>query len=215
MKIRVVVLGSGGHARVVLSILKADPRIIVAGVVTADPEIEQFDGVAVLGGDECLPLLVGKGVTGFAVGVGSVGDSELRRRLYDDCLAAGLAPVNAIHQLADVDETVRMGHGTVVMSRAVIQVGGEIGNNVIINTSAVIGHDCVVRDHAHVSLGANLGGGVHVGEGAHIGMGASVRNGIIVGDNAVVGVGAAVVKDVPPAVVVVGVPARPLKTREP
>ncbi len=214
MKTNVVVLGSGGHARVVLSILLSTPGIRVAGIITADSGVEIVGGVPVLGGDECLPDLVRKGISGFVIGVGSVGDSSLRRKLYKDCLAVGLSPVNAIHGLADVDQSVRLGLGTVVMSRAVVQVGGDVGNNVIINTGAVIGHDCAIHDHAHVALGANLGGDVQVGEGAHIGMGASVRNGIVVGDRAIVGVGAAVVKDVQPDEVVVGVPARPLRKKE-
>ncbi len=214
MKTQVVVLGSGGHARVVLSILMSAPDMTVAGIVAANSKAEVVEGVPVLGGDECLPGLAEQGISSFIIGVGSVGDSSLRRELYDHCLAVGLSPVNAVHNLADVDRSVRIGTGTVVMSHAVIQVGGNVGDNVIINTGAIIGHDCVIQDHAHVALGANLGGEVQVGEGAHIGMGASVRNGIVVGENAIVGVGAAVVKDVSPGEVVVGVPAKPLRKKK-
>jgi UDP-perosamine 4-acetyltransferase len=76
----------------------------------------------------------------------------------------------------------------------------------------VVEHDCEIGDHVHVSVGARLGGGVRVGEATLIGLGAIVRHGISVGRMSIVGAGAVVVDDVPDGVVVVGTPARVVRT---
>lgn len=63
----------------------------------------------------------------------------------------------------------------------------------------------------HISPGAHLAGNVTVGEGTHIGVGVSVIPGCKIGEWSVIGAGAVVVEDIPPRVVAVGVPARPVR----
>ena len=95
---------------------------------------------------------------------------------------------------------------------SVINAGAVLGNNVILNTGAIVEHDCILGDHVHVATGACLASTVRVGRGAHIGAGATVRECISVGEGALVGAGAVVVIDVSEWTVVVGVPARPVRT---
>ena len=49
-------------------------------------------------------------------------------------------------------------------------------------------------------------------DGAHIGIGSIIMPGVIIGKGAIIGAGAVVTKDVPPYCVVVGVPAKVIKT---
>jgi acetyltransferase-like isoleucine patch superfamily enzyme len=79
-----------------------------------------------------------------------------------------------------------------------------------VNTAAIIEHDCVIGDHVHISPGVALGGGVRIGALAHLGLGAIALPGAAIGERAVVGAGSVVLKTVPPATTVVGVPARVL-----
>ena len=53
---------------------------------------------------------------------------------------------------------------------------------------------------------------IHIKKGAWIGAGASILAGVTVGEYAIVGAGAIVTKDVPDYAVVVGSPARVVKT---
>lgn len=211
--VRVVGLGAGGHARVVLEALLARGGSHVVGLLDPRPELAgtRVLGVPVLGGDELLARLHSEGIHHAFVGIGSVGDAGARRRVFESLERAGFDLVAAIHPSAVVSPSVQMGRGPIILAGSVINAGARLGDDVIVNTGAIVEHDCVLEDHVHVATGARLSGAVHVGEGAHVGTGASIRQGVRVGRGSIVGVGAAVVSDVPEGVVVVGVPARFLR----
>jgi sugar O-acyltransferase (sialic acid O-acetyltransferase NeuD family) len=216
MAISVVGLGAGGHAKVVIEILRMDSQYEIIGLLDSKPELKGQDvlGVPVLGDDTCLQALIDKGTHRFFVGLGSVGDVSARCRLYQMALDLGMRPVSAIHLQAVISPSATLGLGVTVMANAVINACAVIGTNVIVNTGAIVEHDCVIGDHAHIATGARLAGIVHVGDGSHIGVGASIRQYIHIGQNALVGAGAVVVKDVPDNIVVAGVPARILEKQE-
>jgi UDP-perosamine 4-acetyltransferase len=205
-----VVLGGGGHAKVVLDIVRASGAARMMAVLDRDPSLwgKQLLGVDVRGGDDLLSTLVREGCNAFVVGLGSVGDSRPRRRLHDLAVSHGLTPLTVTHPTAVVSPAAEIGRGTVLAALSVVNASARVGDNVIINTAAVVEHDCVVADDAHVATGARLASTVSVGRGAHIGAGATVRECVTIGDGAIVGAGAVVIRDVAAGSVVVGVPAR-------
>lgn len=204
---RILVFGGGGHAKVVIEILQLDPTNTLVGIIDRDIQRagSRVLGVPVLGGDD---QIAGAAADGFCIGIGSTGIALVRERVFDEARASGLQAVTAVHPTATVSPFAELGAGTVVMAGAVVNPGARLGQNVIINTGAVVDHDCRIGDHTHVAPRAVLSGGVTVGRRALIGVGASVMQGVSIGEDAVVGAGAVVVRDVPPAVVVTGVPAR-------
>jgi len=213
MKTKVIGLGAGGHAKVLMDILLQDEQYEIAGLLDPDPALhgQEVVGVKVLGGDDRLPELYENGVDHFVLGVGSVGRGTLRRNLYELALELGLKPIAVIHPTAIVSKHSRLGDGLTVLAGAVINTEARLGDNVLINTRAVVEHDCEIGNHVHVASGAVLAGGVHIGEDALVGAGAVVRQGIAVGPKAIVGAGAVVVKDVEKGAVLAGNPARPLQ----
>lgn len=214
---KVVGLGGGGHAAVVLDILALHGGYDVIGILDADPARRgsRVLGVPVLGGDDLLDdLSSGSGVTHFFVGMGSVGAPTVRRRLFDAGVRHGLIPITTVHPRATVAESATLGEGSAIMAGAVIGVRAIIGDNAIVNTGALVDHDCRVGCHAHVSTGAQLAGGVTIGDGAHVSIGATVIQGVAVGEGAIVGAGAVVLRPVSPHVTVVGVPAHTLDRRD-
>ena len=210
---RVIGLGAGGHAKVVIEILRLIEGYELVGLLDPDQHLwgAEVLGVPVLGDDDLLPNLYGKGVRYAFIGLGTIGGTQPRRLLYEKVCRQGLQVVQAVHPQAFVSPSVEIGHGPTIMASAVINAAARLGDNVIVNTGAIVEHDCIIRDHVHIATGARLASTVHVGEGAHIGLGASVRQCVSIGQNAIVGAGAVVVDDVPDDVVVVGVPARILK----
>jgi UDP-perosamine 4-acetyltransferase len=208
---RVVGLGAGGHAAVVVDILRASGNDVI-GLLDPDTSLKgaSVEGAPVLGGDELLAQLRDRDVEGFFVGVGSTGNAAARRRLYTLGREAGLVPIAAVHPGAVVAGSATLAAGVTVMAGAVINPRARLGENAIVNTAAVVDHDCIIGDHAHVAPGAVLGGGVVLGEAAHVGIGAVVREQCAIGAAAVVGAGAVVISDVPGGLTVVGIPARVL-----
>lgn len=196
----VLIVGAGGHARVVLA---AATEFSVVGVLAPDlAPGAAIDGVTVLGGDDLL-------TSRFEPAHVAIGDNGRRRAVVSR--AGTRAWTTVISPLAHVIGAVTLAEGAFVGARAVIQPGAKIGRHSIVNTGAIVEHDCVVGDFAHVAPGAVLCGAVVVGEGALVGAGAVVRQGITIGRDAVIGAGAVVVRDVPDGVTVVGNPARPLE----
>lgn len=209
----IIGLGAGGHAKVLVEILRLLGEYEIIGLL--DPDAEKWRtqvlGIPVLGDDDLLPALFAQGVREAFIGLGGVGDTRPRRLLYEKVLQHGFQVPSIIHPRAIISPSARIGPGANIMPGAIINTGVRLGQNVIVNTGAVIGHDCVIDDHVHIATGARLAGAVHVKEGAHIGLGACIRQCLTVGQNSLVGVGAVVVKDIIPGTVVVGVPARVLR----
>lgn len=206
---KVVGIGAGGHARVLIDALRLCGAEVVA-LTEANEALwnREIAGVRVAGGDDFWPKLLDAGVRHAFIALGSVDSSRARRTVYERAMSAGFEIVSVVHPRAVVASSARLGIGVQILAGSIVNADAIIGDNVIINTAAVVEHDCVIGNHAHIATGARLAGAVRVGEGAHIGIGAAVRQHITIGAEAIVGAGAAVVRDVPPGVTVVGVPAR-------
>ena len=213
---KLIGLGAGGHAKVVIEILQLMGQYELMGLLDPLEELWGTDvlGIPVLGDDSFLPELYDQGVRGAFIGVGAVGNTQSRIRLYENVCQQGFRLVDAIHPQAIISPSARLGDGPTIMAGSVINAKAALGNDVIINTGAIVEHDCLLGDHVHIATGAQLAGGVRVGDGAHIGMGASIRQGITIGSGVIVGAGAVVVKDVAPDLIVTGVPASPLQKND-
>lgn len=208
-----LIIGAGGHARVVVDILQSVNELSrLCGFIDAYLPIgESPKGCEqkVVGGDEDLSEYKG---CEFVIGIGSIrGGTPLREKLFQKALEAGLKPATLVHSTAILAKDVILGDGTVVMAGVVVNTGVRTGVNVILNTRCVLDHDITVADHAHIAPGAVMSGDCRIGENALIGTGATLRQGISVADNATVAAGAVVVKDVAEGALVVGVPAKVLK----
>jgi UDP-perosamine 4-acetyltransferase len=213
---RVIGLGAGGHAKVVIDILQTAGGCELVGLLDASRLLWEKTvlGVRVLGGDDLLPELRGQGVTHAFIGVGSTGDTKPRQQLYKKLHQYGFELVSAVHPQAVVARSVKLRPGVTIMAGCILNAHARIGANVVVNTGGIIEHDCVIGDHAFIGPGVRLGGTVEVGSGAHLGIGATVLQNIHIGKNAIVGAGAVVIEDVPDNTVVVGVPARVLRRIE-
>lgn len=210
-----VILGGGGHARMLIDCLKAAGNTLHLAVLDSDRSLwgQAVLGVPVLGDDELLPELAHGGTKQFIVGIGATGDNRRRQQLFEQALTLELLVVSVQHPSAVIARSAEIMEGSQLLPGCIVNTGARVGLNVIVNSGAVIEHDCRVGDHAHVATGALLAGAVSVGNGAHIGAGAVVRQGIRIGDSAIVGAGAVVVKNVPDDTVVIGVPAVPVRNR--
>lgn len=208
-----VILGGGGHACVLIDCIRESGLAEIVGVLDVDYSRhgQKILDVPILGGDELLSDLAVGVVAQFVVGLGGVGDNSPRRRLFELGCSYRLTPLVVRHPSAMISRWASIGPGCQLLPGSIVNAGAALGKNIIVNSGAIVEHDCIVGDHVHIATGAKLASSVWVGIGAHVGAGAMIRQCIRIGEGAIVGAGAVVVKDVDPGVVVVGVPARPIR----
>lgn len=197
----IVVIGAGGHAKVVVATLQAAGRAVSA--VLDDNPARWGDlllGVPISGPVDSIRLRIP------CRAIIAVGDNSVRRQIAERWRSVEW--INVVHPSAIVHATVALGPGSIICAGAVVQPDARIGAHAIVNTSASVDHDATVGDYAHVAPGVRLAGQVRIGDGALIGIGASVTPGVSIGSGSIVGAGSVVVHDIPERVVAMGIPAR-------
>jgi sugar O-acyltransferase (sialic acid O-acetyltransferase NeuD family) len=208
METPVIILGGGGHAKVLIDTLLLQ-SISIIGIVLPSTEnkSKKIMGIEIIGEESELDKYSPDQVE-LVNGVGSIGSMTKRKEVYERFTLLGYRFANVVHPSAIIASDVELSEGVQVMAGAIIQTGCRIGANTIINTKASVDHDCLINNHVHISPGSTLSGGVRVHQGVHIGTGATIIQGIVIGESSLVSAGAVVVKDVNVGATVVGVPAR-------
>lgn len=197
---RLLVVGAGGHAKVVVdTALAAGWEIAgIVGLPTDPPDV--------LG----LPVTTDGSAIAADAFIIAIGDNAARARFFAEYRAAGMTAARVIHPSAVISSSATIGEGTLVVGGVVVNAMAHIGENAILNTSCAIDHDVVVGDHVLVGPASCLCGAVRLDEGVTFGAGATAAPLTHVGAWSVCGAGAAVVTDLPAGMVCVGVPAKPI-----
>jgi sugar O-acyltransferase (sialic acid O-acetyltransferase NeuD family) len=200
----ILIVGAGGHAKVVADILLCQ-NVNVAGFVDDAATLwnTRVLGLPVLGPiDDWMDFRPDR----LAMGIGANAVRlSIVERLGEE---ASSLWCTAIHPSALIAKSSQVNPGTVIMAGAIINPDSRIGAHAIINTSATVDHDCSIGDFVHVAPGTNLGGGVRIGAGTLVGIGSAIAPYRTIGKWSTIGAGAVVVHDVPDHVVARGIPAR-------
>lgn len=198
MSEQVIVIGGGGHAKVLIDCIQSAGDTVVGVLDDALAVGSTVLDVPVLGKTSDYKKYPDQK---FMIAVGS---NAVRRRLAESMTAEWYT---AVHPRAVVSQYAALGAGCVVMPNAVINAEAVVGAHCIINTGAIVEHDNRLADFVHISPSAALAGTVSVGAETHIGIGAVVRNNIQICGGCTIGAGAVVVKNITESGVYVGVPA--------
>ena len=211
MSVPIIIVGAGGHAKVVLETLRQDGTEVL-GLVDSDPEMNGASllGVPIIGGDDAVAEYSPHDVR-LTIGLGSISQ---RRKLFGDFKDQAYEFANVIHPAAVVSNVAQLGEGVQIMAGAIIQADARIGDNVIINTGATVDHDCVIGGHVHIAPGATLAGNVRIGVGSLVGAGSTILENVSVGENCIIAGGATVISDVANNNTVAGTPATPIADKE-
>ena len=204
----IIIIGAGGHAKVLLDTLLLQ-GVSVLGISDTDPPKigSSLFGIKVFGGDEIFKDFPPASVH-CVNGLGSINSMDLRKKLFESYKDKGYFFAQVIHPSALIAREVTIGEGSQIMAGAIIQPSTSIGKNCILNTGVSIDHDCEIQDHVHVAPGVTLSGSVKVGRESHIGTGAVVIQNITIGERVLIAAGAVVTQNIPDGVHVKGVPAR-------
>ncbi len=203
-----LIAGAGGHGRVVADAAQASGAWDrIAFLDDRFPGLEKSGVWPVKGSLEDAASFFDR-YTSIVV---ALGDNAARLHWIDEYREQGFELPVIVHPTAVISSHSHIGEGSVVLARAVINIGARLDVGCIVNTGAVVEHDCRLADGVHISPGASLAGNVSVGRCGWIGIGVSVRQCLSIGDEVIVGAGAAVVADLPSGVTAFGVPARVIK----
>jgi len=204
-----LVVGGGGHAKVLIDIIKSDCKYEVAGYVDLIDRGKLL-GCEYLGDDEhvleAYAVRVPHGAA--ALGIGIVGPSPRRIRIFERLRSLGYALPPIVSTYARIGIETAVGDGTLICHNAVLQVCARVGSGSILNTNCIVEHDCRVGNFVHVAPGAVLCGGVEIGDESVIGAGAIVLPGKRIAVGCMVGAGAVVTEDLLGPGPYVGSPAR-------
>lgn len=208
-----VIIGAGGHAKVVLDALKLNGEKIIGFTDAKYHEDMYCDGFPVLGTDACLERLFSEGVKKAVIGIGHVGNYQIRKKVYSHARDIGFSFPNVIHPAAIMADSVLLGEAVFFNAGCIVNADARISDLCIVNTGAVIEHEVVLEEGVHVAPSATVLGGACIGANTFIGAGSIVLQGVHVGMNCIVGAGSVVLHDVEDGTVVAGNPARFLKRR--
>ncbi|MCX7817486.1 MAG: acetyltransferase [Syntrophales bacterium] len=200
MREEIIVVGGGGHAKVVIA-TALECGINVSIIVDDDPSKwgQNIFGIKIHG-----PILSVKEIRSPAIM--AIGNNRTRENLVKEL--ENLQWISIIHPRAYVHRTAKVGKGTIIFAGSVIQPDARIGDHCIINTGSTVDHDCSVGDFCHLAPGTHIAGGVTIGRGVFLGVGAKVVVGKKIGDWSIIGAGAVVLEDLPDRVMAAGVPAK-------
>ena len=205
-----IILGAGGHGRVVLDVIRQEARHHPVGFLDNNTDLHggRVDGLPVLGGLEQLNVLRERGIGAAII---AIGDNGARREFGESLAGKGFEVLSAVHPSAQLASSVSLGRGVVIAAGALVFAHCQIGDYALLTTGCIVDHESMIGTATHICPGARLAGRVAVESGAFVGIGATVIQNIRIGYEAVVGAGAVVIADVNPLSTVVGVPAREIK----
>lgn len=208
MNNKVVIVGAGGHGKVIADIIEKSKDKLI-GFLDDKRTIEEvvIGKYKVIGKIKDIISLSQKDPTiQFIIGIGN---NKIRKKIAEEYQKMNY--YIAIHPSAQIALGVNIGKGTAIMANACINSSSKIGEHCIINTGAVVEHDNNIESYVHISPNATLCGTVQVGELTHIGAGVIVRNNIKICSNCIIGAGGVVVKDINESATYIGVPTKKLK----
>lgn len=205
-KERLFIVGAGGQARVVLSIVRSlglwNPMSIIDTSFRGTEE--KIDGIEVSGGIATIePRTFDTNRCVLAIGC-----NRERRRWRTELRHRGFEFPSLVSPLSLVDETATIGQGSIVCPFAFVGPSAVIGKNTIVNTRASIEHESRVGDHCHISPSTTLAGRCRVGNEVLIGMHSCILPNITIGDSITVGALSMVNKNLLEPGVYFGSPAR-------
>ena len=209
MNKEIYILGAGGQARQVESILNAvDPKAKITAYLDRDGTYPPHHvhnvpviGESALDGLRCEDVLILNGM-----------GRPNRRKPIDKLFSKGFSFLQLIHPGAFIGKYVTIGEGTIIQSGVQFTTDISVGRFALIDLSATIGHDVTIGDYTTVSTGVNIAGGASIGNGTWVGSGSVIIENVKIGDNSVIGAGSIVTRDIGSNRLAYGFPAKEIRS---
>ncbi len=173
-KIKVAIIGSGGHAKSCIEVIEGIKNFKIVGLVDNDTK-KKIGKYKVICNEKNITKL--KKITkNLILGIGSLKNNSKRINIFNKFKKLGFNFPSLISKNSLISKQSKIGEGTIIFNHVFINSGSIIGKNCIINNKSLIEHDVKIHDHCHISTGVILNGSCEVFEGSFIGSGSIVLN---------------------------------------
>lgn len=205
MRDKLIIIGSGGHSRVVIDCAKLN-NYDIAGIIDLNfqnpDQLEFIGSIPVIGNIGELEKFDSSSIKVFI----AIGDNNLRKETYNILKAKGYIIPTLIHPSANISRlNTKIGSGSLINVGAIINSFSEIGDGCIINSGAIIEHENLIGDFTHVAPGSKIAGRCKIGNQTFIGLGSNIVESISIGNSVTVGAGSVITKDISNNQKIVGV----------
>ena len=207
---QLAIIGAGGFGRQLASVIsdinEQSHRWSFVGFIDDEATGMTIEGYPIIGSTKWLYQQPKK-----PYAICAIGNPIVRKKIVSQCGAHGVRFVTVIHPSVIMSEYVVIEEGTMIMPGTIITTNVHIGKHCLINSGCRIGHDTVIGDYCSCMPSTAIAGDVLLSEGCYLGINSCIINGMRIGAWSIIGAGAVVVIDIPPKVVAVGIPAKPIK----
>lgn len=201
-----IIIGAGEHATVLLDILLSQKQKVIA-LTSVNNDKKDIFGIPIIKDEEVIKNFKPSKVL-LINGIGSIGSTELRKKVFLKFKENGFSFEKVIHPSAIISNYALLGEGVQILAGAIVNTGANILENTILNTKVSVDHDCKIGCHVHIAPGCTLSGCVSIGAETHIGTASCVIQGISIGEKTLIGAGSVVIKDIPSNTKAYGNPAK-------
>jgi sugar O-acyltransferase (sialic acid O-acetyltransferase NeuD family) len=208
IKKNAVIIGSGGHCRTIISLLKSvyESDIVAILDLSFVEGNELIMDIPVMSADSKLSGFAVKPNVEFFL---AIGDNATRKYWWNKLQQLEVSCPNLIAPSAVIDDYSTIGIGNVICANAYVGPQVSLGNNNIINTGAVIEHEVEIGNHCHIAPSSTIAGRCSISDECFIGVGSVVVDKINVVKGITLGAGAVLVRDaVTENAIYIGIPAR-------
>ncbi|MCM3724920.1 acetyltransferase [Neobacillus cucumis] len=208
----IVVIGHGGHSKVVSDIIRANKGHQIIGYLDDKYEkIHMINNLIFAPVSEAVKINETFDDVKYVI---AIGDNTARKSVVEKIGFPVKCFEPIIHPSACISPSAKIGPGTVVMPQAVINADVIIGNHSIINSCAVVEHDSLISDYVHLCPNTTIAGTVTIGEGTCLGSGGTIIPNKKIGEWTMIGAGATVIEDLPSNCLAMGIPAKVITTKQ-
>jgi sugar O-acyltransferase (sialic acid O-acetyltransferase NeuD family) len=205
-----ILVGGGAGGRIAADVARVCGFTIHGFLDDTKKEGVRVDEIPVVGGFGDIDRFIAAGE--FAFGTCFSGDMKKRGDILEHLRSRQVEMPQILHPAASISTYAKLAAGVIVQSHTKIHSGAEIGYGVFIEDQCSIGIDTVVESNVSFGTGVLLNARSRCGSGTFVGSGAIIVPDVVIGSGAFIGAGSVVMKEVFDNQMVLGNPARPIRT---
>lgn len=213
-KLSCIIIGTGGHSRAVISLLKKSKNYIIEGLIDISSDFDLSEKIldySVIGGQDFLEILLRKKSNNYFL---AIGENHIRRDIFNFLVQNDANLPNLFDPYSFVDHSVEYGKGNIFFHNSYIGPSVKLGSNNIFNTGCVVEHNSSVLNHCHLAPNSVICGNSHIDDLCFIGANSTVINNIMISSEIKLGAGSTVTESIKnKSSTYVGSPAKEIKSK--